>query len=473
MPEAVNIGYQFLGWSSDIGANSGNRTITPAENTTYYAIWTRGTQVSATVGSITGAKAGDRVYIPVSMDRYVNSFASIAINNVIFDKAVLSFVEFSVPENDFISHLSQAPVVNNERKTYKLVNTPANAVDAYYTSAGVFVILVFDVLQDVNQFTSVSVVFDSKNTAVYTMGGTDNWTEIKANVDVNVADGGIYATVDNQNPTAFVTSTNNISAIQTVTLNMFDNMGVAGYYFGTNEEYANNQYFTDGVSVSKTVSVAGNYYLTVVDVYGNVSETILVTFYNIMLYTNIETPAETSILLQDGNEIELPVYEKDGYIFKGWADNNEAIKGEFTLTATEDQVLYGIWKSSEEEIQAVIDLIADIDEVVTLDSADQIIAARLAYDALTDDQKVLVTNYGILEAAEEVIVNLSKVIGDLDQNGATDPVDALMVLQFTVGKIELTDEEFTIADVDENGVVNSVDALYILQISVGKISYVK
>ncbi|MBR4282436.1 MAG: InlB B-repeat-containing protein, partial [Clostridia bacterium] len=320
MPEAVNVGYQYLGWSADVDATSGSKTITPTENTTYYAIWTRGISTSATVGSVTGAKAGDRVYIPVSIDRYTNSFASIVINNVIFDKAVLSFVEFSIPENDFISHLSQAPVVNNTRKTYKLTNNPENAVDAYYTSTGVFVILVFDVLQDVNQFTSVSVAFDSKNTAVYTMGSADNWTETKANVDVNVIAGGVYANIDNQKPTAFIASTNNISAIQTITLNMYDNFGVAGYYFGSSEEYANNQYFTDGVAVSKTINASGSYYLTVVDVYGNISETISVTFYSILL-CNPASPGFDILLAKEGSEVELPIYEKDGYVFKGWAEN--------------------------------------------------------------------------------------------------------------------------------------------------------
>ncbi|MBR2151700.1 MAG: InlB B-repeat-containing protein [Clostridia bacterium] len=472
MPEAVNVGYQYLGWSTDVDETYANKTVTPTESATYFAIWTRELSVSATVGSVKGAKAGDRVYIPVSMDRYSNSFASIAINNVIFDKTVLSFVEFSIPENDFISHLSQSPVVNNARKTYKLINNPENAVDAYYTSAGVIVILVFDVLQDVNQFTSVSVVFDSENTAVFANGGADNWSETKSNVDVDVANGGVYANIDNEKPTALITSTNNISAVQTITLNMFDNAGVSGYYFGMNEEYANNQYFTDVVSVSKTISVAGTYYLTVVDIYGNVSDTVSATFYNIVLYTNIDSPAQLNILANGEGEVELPIYEKDGYTFKGWAENNEASNGEFIITATEDQVLYGIWMNSEEEIQNVIDLIDAIDEVVTLDSAEKIIAARLAYEALTDEQKVLVTNYAVLEVAEEVIANLSKEIGDVDQNGATDSIDALMILQACVGKIELTDEQLAIADVDQNGDVNVIDALYVLQISVGKITSV-
>ncbi len=49
-----------------------------------------------------------------------------------------------------------------------------------------------------------------------------------------------------------------------------------------------------------------------------------------------------------------------------------------------------------------IDMIGD----VTLDSEDTIVAARTAYDALTDTQKELVSNYSVLEQAEDALYNL-------------------------------------------------------------------
>jgi hypothetical protein len=59
-------------------------------------------------------------------------------------------------------------------------------------------------------------------------------------------------------------------------------------------------------------------------------------------------------------------------------------------------------KADHTAANAVIDLIDAIGEVSYSDaSKDKIDAARKAYDALTDDQKALVTNYDVLIAAEE------------------------------------------------------------------------
>jgi len=61
----------------------------------------------------------------------------------------------------------------------------------------------------------------------------------------------------------------------------------------------------------------------------------------------------------------------------------------------------------QEAADAVIALIDAIGEVVLTDECKQKIdAARNAYDALTDEQKALVTNYATLTAAEETIANL-------------------------------------------------------------------
>ena len=56
---------------------------------------------------------------------------------------------------------------------------------------------------------------------------------------------------------------------------------------------------------------------------------------------------------------------------------------------------------------AVTEKIAAIG-TVTLDSKTTIEAARAAYDALTDAQKALVTNYETLTAAEKALANLNK-----------------------------------------------------------------
>ncbi len=64
------------------------------------------------------------------------------------------------------------------------------------------------------------------------------------------------------------------------------------------------------------------------------------------------------------------------------------------------------------ESEAVEKLIAAIDAIVTLDSESAILAAREAYEALTDEQKAQVTNYDVLVAAEKALAELKKTDED-------------------------------------------------------------
>lgn len=62
----------------------------------------------------------------------------------------------------------------------------------------------------------------------------------------------------------------------------------------------------------------------------------------------------------------------------------------------------------------------------------------------------------------------AEVKGDVNGDGIVNSTDALQVLQFSVGKSNLTGSKKTAADVDGNGTVNSSDALTMLCYSVGK-----
>ncbi len=63
-----------------------------------------------------------------------------------------------------------------------------------------------------------------------------------------------------------------------------------------------------------------------------------------------------------------------------------------------------------------------------------------------------------------------KPLGDVNGDMKINSVDALRILQYSVGKLAFSDDEFERADVNKNGDVNSSDALSVLQYSVGKIS---
>lgn len=65
-------------------------------------------------------------------------------------------------------------------------------------------------------------------------------------------------------------------------------------------------------------------------------------------------------------------------------------------------------------------------------------------------------------------VNAKVVIkGDANGDGAVTPADALMITQYTTGKITLTPEQFNALDMNNDGVLNSVDVQMIMAVYLG------
>ncbi len=131
--------------------------------------------------------------------------------------------------------------------------------------------------------------------------------------------------------------------------------------------------------------------------------------------------------------------------------------------------------------EAVDALINAIPETVTAADRAAIEAARKAYDALTPLQKVFVTGLEKLEKAEKDLEKVDPnggnddptppvdtVRGDVDGDGKTSAADALEVLKFVVGKIQLTAEQKEIANLNGDSGIGADDALVILRIVVGK-----
>ncbi len=61
-------------------------------------------------------------------------------------------------------------------------------------------------------------------------------------------------------------------------------------------------------------------------------------------------------------------------------------------------------------------------------------------------------------------------LGDVDENDAVNAKDALLVLKFAVGKLELTQNQMLAAEVNGDGELDAKDALNILKYAVGKIA---
>ncbi len=118
-------------------------------------------------------------------------------------------------------------------------------------------------------------------------------------------------------------------------------------------------------------------------------------------------------------------------------------------------------KAMAQVVMSKIDAIENFDEDATAD-------ARESYENLTDAQKKYVTNLYKLEEIEAVLESL--VYGDVNGDEIVTVRDALKVLQCSVGKITFTPAQFKAADVGSPyGEISSIDALLVLQYSIGSI----
>lgn len=156
---------------------------------------------------------------------------------------------------------------------------------------------------------------------------------------------------NNQVPTGKIKTTNNLASSQTVNLNFNDNVGIAGYYWGTNSNYSSNNYTsTSSLTASKTISSPGTYYLTVKNKNGKVSSNYSITFYKTTLNANGGSVSPTYVLTKSGNTFTLPTPKKGGYSYLGWSTKNSATTAEFKSGAsykpTKSTTLYTVWKSN-------------------------------------------------------------------------------------------------------------------------------
>ena len=151
---------------------------------------------------------------------------------------------------------------------------------------------------------------------------------------------------DTTKPSASISSTNNVASSQTVTLSMSDNVGLAGYYWGTSSSTSPSYTSISGKSYStdKPVSLSGTYYLTVKDTSGNVYQTSA-TLYKTTLNANGGSVDINSVLTMSGNSFTPPTPTRDGYIFNGWSTSSTASSGSDSITPTGNHTYYATWRS--------------------------------------------------------------------------------------------------------------------------------
>ena len=168
-----------------------------------------------------------------------------------------------------------------------------------------------------------------------------------------IGSGTVTISYDNTKPSGSISSTNGVSASQTATLSLSDNVNLAGYWWGTNSSYSNNTYTTvsgTSKSVTKTISASGTYYLTVKDAAGNISSTVNKTFYKTTLNGNGGTSSPASVITMSGNSFALPTPTRSGYTITKWNTQSDGSGTGYAAGAsfkpTGNTTLYAQWKDS-------------------------------------------------------------------------------------------------------------------------------
>lgn len=150
---------------------------------------------------------------------------------------------------------------------------------------------------------------------------------------------------DSTVPVVTVSVTNNIAAMQTVTLNVSDNDGIVGYYWGENASYAENSFtYTDSDKINISVSSEGTYYYAVEDTSGNVSNVGTLTFYKTTLDAASGNVIPESIITLSGNNVCLPIPVRDGYEFIGWGDSEASADHVFDICVRSNGTYYAVWQ---------------------------------------------------------------------------------------------------------------------------------
>ena len=140
-------------------------------------------------------------------------------------------------------------------------------------------------------------------------------------------------------------ASNRFSTVQTVSVKLSDNEGVAGYYWGTSERYSDNPFTSNGGSTaSLLVNSPGKYYLTAEDLSGNISETLALEFVKLTFDLCGGSADYSFAVAKKGNSLTPPVPAKQGYTFKGWAKNKSAANGSTSVAANETATYYAVWQ---------------------------------------------------------------------------------------------------------------------------------
>lgn len=141
----------------------------------------------------------------------------------------------------------------------------------------------------------------------------------------------------------------------------------------------------------------------------------------------------------------------------------------FTVNANEINIesgeSFGVEISAEPYLPQDFSITAEYDESIISFDGKTITALTPGYTKL-----ILRSDNSLFEETLYVSVGGGPRKADINADGKINSADALIVLQYSVENITLTDEKIAAADINCDGRVNSMDALIILQIATDKFS---
>ena len=118
--------------------------------------------------------------------------------------------------------------------------------------------------------------------------------------------------------------------------------------------------------------------------------------------------------IENNGTLTANAFTRNGYTFQGWAKtpNGEVVYADgATIMATADSkgpvTFYAVWTPSVAVVESLIDAIGTV--TYTADSREKIKKAREAYNALSEEDQALVSNYTTLTEAESTYVSLQVV----------------------------------------------------------------
>ena len=229
----------------------------------------------------------------------------------------------------------------------------------------------------------------------------------------------------------------------------------------------------------QTNSISSDHCWTSFKSYGLVRDTYYYKYLTFNANGGVGTMSRQEI--ENSGKLNTARFHRSGYTFQGWATTpNGAVEyaDGAEITATEADkgpvTLYAVWKADPANVVAMIDAIGEV--VCTDGCKARIDAARAVYDALSAEDKALVTNYSALQTAEATYAAVEDVatkinnIGSVSYPGSGTAIttaqtayDALTAEQkaivINIGVLRTAQDQYAVL-----GVANQINAI-------GSVSY--